>query len=88
MQAKLLHLLGFHVPAARGPWARLAAGIAGWLQNRAERLDLARLDARTLGDLGLSRGDVERELDRPFWEPVDHAALEAARRRSGPRLGA
>lgn len=87
MQAKLLHLPRFHVPAARGPWAYLAARIAGWLRNRAARLDLARLDARTLGDLGLTRGDIERELDRPFWEPVDHASLEAARRRSGPRFG-
>ncbi|MFO1048324.1 MAG: DUF1127 domain-containing protein [Geminicoccaceae bacterium] len=87
MQAKLLHLPRFHVPAAHGRWAQLAARLAGWLQSRGERHDLARLDARTLADIGLTRGDVERELDRPFWEPVDHAGLEAARRRSGPRLG-
>jgi uncharacterized protein YjiS (DUF1127 family) len=64
------------------------ATIASWLRNRSERRLLVRLDDRMLQDLGLSRGDVDREYDRPFWQPVDHAALDMARRNSGPRLGA
>ncbi|MGE3295441.1 MAG: DUF1127 domain-containing protein [Geminicoccaceae bacterium] len=87
MQAKLLHLP--HSPA-RGvsrPHIDLAALLSGWLHNLFARRSLAGLDDRTLKDLGLTRGDVDREYERPFWEPVDHGALEAARRCSGPRLG-
>jgi uncharacterized protein YjiS (DUF1127 family) len=29
---------------------------------------LARLDERSLKDIGLSRADAERESDRPFWD--------------------
>jgi uncharacterized protein YjiS (DUF1127 family) len=85
MQAKLLDLPRFH--AAPGSWTGLAAPLVGWLRHRAERISLARLDDRTLDDVGLTRADVEREFTRPFWQPVDYAALEATRRRSGPRLG-
>lgn len=63
-------------------------GLVGdWLRHRAERRSLLRLDDRTLQDVGLTRADVDREYERPFWEPVDHAALEWVRRHSGPRLG-
>lgn len=63
------------------------AALAAWLRHRRERYLLAGLDDHMLRDLGLTRGDVAREYDRPFWQPVDYGALEAARRRSGPRLG-
>ena len=66
----------------------LGASVQDWLHNRAERLRLAQLDERMLSDLGLSRGDVDREYARPFWQPIDAAALDMARRNSGPRLGA
>ena len=77
-------------------WADYAGGYAraglatamGWLRNRSERRRLARLDDRVLRDLGLSRGDVDREYARPFWQPVDYPALTTARLNSGPRLGA
>ena len=39
----------------------LGASVQDWLHNRAERLRLAQLDERMLSDLGLSRGDVDRE---------------------------
>ena len=63
------------------------AALASWLRHRRERHQLAGLDDQLLRDLGLTRGDVAREYDRPFWQPVDYGRLDAARRRSGPRLG-
>ena len=65
-----------------------AAALAGWLRHRRERDLLAGLDDGMLRDVGLTSSDVAREYDRPFWQPVDYAALDAARRRSGPRLRA
>ncbi|HVI90972.1 MAG TPA: DUF1127 domain-containing protein [Dongiaceae bacterium] len=31
------------------------------------RRDLARLDESMLKDIGLSRADIEREIEKPFW---------------------
>jgi uncharacterized protein YjiS (DUF1127 family) len=87
MQAKLLHLPRTRTSTVGRPLADLAGLLTSWLRNRAERISLARLDDRTLKDVGLTRADVDHEYERPFWEPVDHAALEWVRRRCGPRLG-
>lgn len=38
-----------------------------WYLRRQQRFDLASLDARGLKDIGLSRADVAREVDKPFW---------------------
>ena len=65
----------------------LAATVGGWMAQRAARWRLARLDDRTLQDLGLTRGDVEREFARLFRQPMDTEALALARRNAGPRLG-
>ena len=68
--------------------AHLAARVgASWRAYR-ERRELAGLNDHMLRDLGLSRGDVDAATGGPLWQPVDYALLEAARRRSGPRLGA
>lgn len=82
MHTQLVH----RHPTAGFSLTRLVAHVAGWLRNRAERRSLLQLDDRTLDDLGLTRGDVERELLRPFWQPIDHEALDEARHHSGPRL--
>lgn len=58
----------------------LLSVLVGLRRARAERLELQHLDDRTLGDIGLDRAAVQRELARPFWRPVDWAALERARR--------
>ena len=87
MQAQLLSFHRTHAPVPRR-WLRdFGTLVVAWLRRHSERLSLARLDDRTLQDVGLTRADVDREYERPFWEPVDHAALEETRRRSGPRLG-
>jgi uncharacterized protein YjiS (DUF1127 family) len=68
--------------------AGAAAALRAWWRNRQERRALAGLDDNLLRDVGLTRADVDGEYDRPFWQPVDYGALDSARRRSGPRLGA
>ena len=87
MQTELLHLprISMHWPRPR--LGKLVDRMLGWLRDRAERRSLARLDDRTLRDVGLSRADIDREYEQPFWAPIDVAALEMVRRRSGPRLG-
>jgi uncharacterized protein YjiS (DUF1127 family) len=38
-----------------------------WRQRARDRTALARLDSRMLRDIGLTPGDVMREINRPFW---------------------
>lgn len=38
-----------------------------WNERARQRRQLARLDDRLLGDLGLSRIDAEQEARKPFW---------------------
>ncbi len=39
------------------------------LERARQRRQLRRLDDRLLKDIGLSRADVEREADKPWWKP-------------------
>lgn len=57
-----------------------AAAVYRWYRDRRDRRALAVLSDAALRDVGLVRGDVERERLRPFWEAVDYDALEASRR--------
>lgn len=41
--------------------------VLSWYVRHQQRHDLAALDDRALKDLGLSRADVAREVDKPFW---------------------
>lgn len=66
--------------AAAGPVAALVALVRAWYRARRDRVELAGLNDHMLADIGLSRADVDRELLRPFWQPVDHAGLERQRR--------
>jgi uncharacterized protein YjiS (DUF1127 family) len=38
-----------------------------WRRCRRERAELARLDDRMLRDIGITRGDVWQEINKPFW---------------------
>lgn len=38
-----------------------------WQARHRERNALAELDPRMLKDLGLTRTDIGREIDKPFW---------------------
>ena len=47
--------------------ARLGATLRQWRRRIEERDQLARLDERTLHDIGLSRAGIYAELRKPFW---------------------
>ena len=38
-----------------------------WRQRARDRRELARLDGRSIHDLGLSPSDVQFEVNKPFW---------------------
>ena len=38
-----------------------------WQERASQRSDLGQLDDRMLKDIGLSRADTLREVDKPFW---------------------
>jgi len=50
-----------------GTFTALGQIFHAWRQRARERDELARLDERTLRDLGLSTGAVEFEINKPFW---------------------
>jgi uncharacterized protein YjiS (DUF1127 family) len=42
--------------------------ILTWQERARQRRALESLDDRMLKDIGLSRADVMRECDKPFWQ--------------------
>jgi uncharacterized protein YjiS (DUF1127 family) len=48
---------------------RAAALLRGWRRRARSRMDLAALDDRMLRDIGITRVDVWREINKPFWRP-------------------
>jgi len=48
-------------------WGGLGELFRLWRQRYQSRHELARWSERDLHDLGLSRGDVAFEIDKPFW---------------------
>jgi uncharacterized protein YjiS (DUF1127 family) len=52
-----------------GAWlGRFGRQLKRWYQLAEQRRQLAMLDETALKDLGLSRGDVMQEVERPFWD--------------------
>jgi uncharacterized protein YjiS (DUF1127 family) len=43
------------------------ATLSKWRQRKNGRLELARLDERMLGDIGLTFADADYEINKPFW---------------------
>jgi uncharacterized protein YjiS (DUF1127 family) len=54
--------------SARGSPAGLLRRIMTWLERIRQRQALRALDDWVLKDIGLSRADVMREGDKPFWQ--------------------
>ncbi len=57
--------LGFAVP----PSGRkdIVSLLYVWLDRRAQRVALAKLDARLLDDIGVNETARKREISKPFW---------------------
>lgn len=69
MKSENLHLSQPCSPALHvGTLQRLARTWHAWLRRARERAELAQLDAWSRRDLGLSDGDVWREVSKPCWE--------------------
>ena len=47
----------------------LVVQILIWHERSRQRRDLAQLSDHMLRDIGLSRGDVWAECEKPFWRP-------------------
>jgi uncharacterized protein YjiS (DUF1127 family) len=47
--------------------AELADTFHVWRQRQRERNELAQWSDRDLHDVGLSRGDILQETEKPFW---------------------
>lgn len=52
----------------RGPFSRAGAYLVKMLRVWRERQELLLLEDRDLRDIGLTRFDVAREVNRPFWD--------------------
>jgi uncharacterized protein YjiS (DUF1127 family) len=46
---------------------RIHTRLSEWRRLSRSRADLARLDDRMLRDIGLTRADAWREINKPFW---------------------
>lgn len=70
MKSPILHVA---IPLPHSPrlsmmGRTLLARLQRWAQLYRQRRDLARASDAMLKDLGLSRADVMRESERPFWD--------------------
>jgi len=62
-------------PAGRTEWPRwpkaiglfAVAVLREWCRRSRERTQLASLDDRMLRDIGVTRGEVLAEINKPFW---------------------
>jgi uncharacterized protein YjiS (DUF1127 family) len=65
---------GWPVEAPRASWRRIlglmVATLREWRRRNGERRELARLDERTLRDIGLDPGVVDYEVRQSFWRPL------------------
>jgi uncharacterized protein YjiS (DUF1127 family) len=55
--------------SARRALNAVRATMQKWQQRSRERAELRRLDDRMLRDIGVTRGDVWHEINKPFWRP-------------------
>ena len=51
----------------RGFLGGVGAVLREWHRRKKGRLELARLDERTLRDIGLTRVDADCEINKPVW---------------------
>ena len=60
-----------NAPAAKRSFSPLT-WLATVIQTRRERVALSHLDEHMLNDLGLTRDQAQREVNRPIWDVPSH----------------
>jgi uncharacterized protein YjiS (DUF1127 family) len=70
-------------PRERGWFLHHLLRLEGWLDARASRRVLSRLDERSLADLGLSAADLERADPAASWQSLLYGAPASS---LGPEL--
>jgi uncharacterized protein YjiS (DUF1127 family) len=51
----------------KAAWLSFIGVLREWRQRSRDRAQLALLDERMLRDIGVSRGDLLVEINKPFW---------------------
>lgn len=54
-------------PRHAGVWTRMLARLDLWRRRARERRDLLRMSELQRHDIGITRVDVWREVNKPFW---------------------
>ena len=54
-------------PSLREGLSRVFASLRECRRRSRDRAELARFDERMLSDIGITRADVWREINKPFW---------------------
>ena len=54
-------------PLFRQALRRVFTALREWRHRSRERAELARFDERMLSDIGITRAEVWREINKPFW---------------------
>ncbi len=62
------HSEGSSEPFFAQIWHRANARLHLWHERAVTRHELAELDDYILRDIGMTRGDVMREANKPFWQ--------------------
>ncbi|EIK95541.1 hypothetical protein PMM47T1_15683 [Pseudomonas sp. M47T1] len=57
-----------HAVSFKAVWQRLVGRVRRWRQLAWERHQLALMSDDMLKDIGMSRADVSREVERHFWD--------------------
>ena len=65
--------------ADKGLLKQIVASLSIWWRIHRDRRQMFAMSDDMLRDVGLSRADVEREFQRPFWEPIDYDSLDRQR---------
>lgn len=60
-----------HKVSAVPLWKRALQRVQHWQKLARQRRELATMSDEALKDIGLSRADIQQEVERPFW--IDHA---------------
>ncbi len=55
------------MPLLRQALNRIFAALQEWRRRGRDRAELARFDERMLSDIGITRADLWREINKPFW---------------------